>query len=120
MATSTIPKSLANQMNAVEDDLSTKPTRTSTGWGTELSWTFNNALSILAINRAILALVWTAGSGQDISVLVISANGNYNKIGSNGVLEFGVNSTDTTYTLTRSGSTVTFTAPNNTSIKVLT
>ncbi len=113
MAESKIPKSLASEVN-------TKPTRTSTGWGTTLSWTFNNATSILAINRNILALVWTAGSGQDISILVVSENGNYSKIGSGGVVQFGVNSTDTNYTLTRSGSTVTFTASNNASIKVLT
>lgn len=118
MATSVIEKSLASDVNTINDTLNNKSTQVSTGWGTTLSWTAYRSISILCISRNLLAVVWTP-STEDISIIVFSASGNYTKGGTTS-LQFGVTSDSTTYTITRDGNEITVTAQTNNSMKAFT
>lgn len=111
--------SLQAQITALNRKIAPMTNAYRINWGTSLSWTFLTSLSLLVINATMMVLVWTASS-SDLAILVISSSGTYRKQGVNGVVNFGTTSTDETYTLTRSGTTVTLTTPSNISAKVFT
>lgn len=108
-----------NAYTEQQQNISSKAARYSMSWGTSLTWTVQQAISLVLINAAVFVLVWTP-STSDISILVTSEQGTYKKTGENGQVTFGATSSGTNYNIVRSDSTLTFTASANMSVKVFT
>lgn len=109
----------ADAINALNSKIAPMTNAYRVNWGTSLTWTFLTSLSFLIINATMMIVVWTA-STSDLAILVTSSSGTYRKQGVNGVVNFGTTSTDESYTLTRSGTTVTLTTSSSISAKVFT
>lgn len=105
--------------NAIQQSTADMTVKTSNSWGTTVSWTQNNGLSMIMIGNYHLVIVWGA-STSDVNVLVINPNGSYSKSGKNNEVKFGGVSTDETFTITRSNNSMTLTCATNQTVKVLT
>lgn len=104
---------------AIQQSTANMTVKTSNSWGTTVSWTQNNGLSMIMIGNYHLVIVWGA-STSDVNVLVINPNGSYSKSGKNNEVKFGGVSTDETFTITRSNNSMTLTCATNQTVKVLT
>jgi hypothetical protein len=85
-------------------------------WGTTLTVTPNGPQAVFIDGSYKMIIVWIP-STTDISVMVIPSNGNiFRKDGQNSVT-FGATAEDTQCTVTRNGSSITFTSTTTGSYK---
>lgn len=83
-------------------------------WGTSI--TVDSSHAILIVDYVAQINVWLPGDGG-INIFYAGTNGNYSKRSTTTTITFGRLSTDSPYTITRNGSSFTFTADANVSVK---